>query len=83
MLFFRRVHSPDRPPLDSNPLPTDYETRAPTNAPPETGEAKELHEVMKEALIRKKDAQCRCVAIILRWLIAHLQAFGINRQKYF
>ena len=34
MLFLRRAHSSDRPPLDSNPLPTDYETRAPTNAPP-------------------------------------------------
>ena len=34
MLYLRRAHSPDRPPLDSNPLPTDYETRALTNAPP-------------------------------------------------
>ena len=25
VLFLRRAHSPDRPPLDSNPLPTDYE----------------------------------------------------------
>ena len=33
MLFLRRAHSPDRPPLDSNPRPTDYETRALTNAP--------------------------------------------------
>ena len=36
MLFLRRVHSPDCPPMDSNPLPTDYETRALTNAPPST-----------------------------------------------
>ena len=36
VLFLRRAHSPDRPPLDSNPLPTDYETRALTNAPPGT-----------------------------------------------
>ena len=33
VLFLRRAHSPDRPPLDSNPLPTDYETRELTNAP--------------------------------------------------
>ena len=36
MLFIRRVHRPDRLPLDSNPQPTDYETRALTNAPPGT-----------------------------------------------
>ena len=36
MLFLRRAHSPDRPPLDSDPLPMDYETRALTNAPPGT-----------------------------------------------
>ena len=34
MLFLRRAHSPDCPPLDTNPLPTDNETRALTNAPP-------------------------------------------------
>ena len=34
MLFLRSAHSPDCPPLDLNPLPTDYETRALTNAPP-------------------------------------------------
>ena len=36
VLFLRRARSPDRPPLDSHPLPTDYETRALTNAPPGT-----------------------------------------------
>ena len=36
VLFLRRAHSPGRPPLDSNPLPTDYETRALTNASPGT-----------------------------------------------
>ena len=36
MLFLRRAHSPDHPPLDSNPLPTDCETGVPTNAPPGT-----------------------------------------------
>ena len=36
VLFLRRVHSPDHPPLESNPLSTDYETRAPTNVPPGT-----------------------------------------------
>ena len=34
MLFLRRAHSPDCPPLDSIPLPTNCETRALTNAPP-------------------------------------------------
>ena len=34
VLFLRRAHSPDRPPLDSNPLLTDYEARTLTNAPP-------------------------------------------------
>ena len=34
MLFLRRAHSPDHPPQDSNLLPTDYETRALTYAPP-------------------------------------------------
>ena len=33
VLFLRRAHSPDSHPLDSNPLPTDYEARALTNAP--------------------------------------------------
>ena len=33
MLFLRRAHSPDSPPLDSSPLPADYKTRALTNAP--------------------------------------------------
>ena len=32
MLFLCRAHSPERPPLDSNLLPADYETRAQTNA---------------------------------------------------
>ena len=36
VLFIRRAHSPDCPLLDSNPVPTDYETRALTNAPPGT-----------------------------------------------
>ena len=36
MLFLTRAHSHDRPPLDSNPLPTNYETRALTNEPPRT-----------------------------------------------
>ena len=36
VLFLRRAHSSDYPPLFSNPLPTDYETRALTNAPPGT-----------------------------------------------
>ena len=34
VLFLRRAHRPDRPPLDSHPLPTDYETRALTNETP-------------------------------------------------
>ena len=34
VLFLQRAHSPDRPPLDSNPLPTDDKTRALANAPP-------------------------------------------------
>ena len=33
VLFLRRAHSRDHPLLDSNPLPTDYKTRALTNAP--------------------------------------------------
>ena len=33
MLFLRRAHSPDRRPLDSNPIPTDHETKALTNTP--------------------------------------------------
>ena len=36
VLFLRRAHSPDSPPLDSNPLPADYETKALANAPPGT-----------------------------------------------
>ena len=36
VLFLRRAHCPDCPPLDSSQLPTDYETRALTNAPPGT-----------------------------------------------
>ena len=38
MLFLRRAHGSDRPPLDYNPLPTDCETRALTIAPPGTVE---------------------------------------------
>ena len=36
VLFLQRSHSSDRPALDSNPLPTDYKTRALANTPPET-----------------------------------------------
>ena len=36
MLFLRKAHRPDRPPLGSSPLSTDHETRALTNAPPGT-----------------------------------------------
>ena len=34
--FLRRAHSPNRPPLDSNQKPADYEGRAISNAPPGT-----------------------------------------------
>ena len=36
MLVLSRAHSPERPSQDSNPLPTDCETRALANAPPGT-----------------------------------------------
>ena len=36
VVFLLRAHSPERPPIDSNPLPTVYETIALTNAPPRT-----------------------------------------------
>ena len=36
MPFLQRARSPNRPPLDSNPLPTDYETRTLTNPRPAT-----------------------------------------------
>ena len=36
VLFLKRAHSPDLPPLDSNPQPTDCETIALANEPPGT-----------------------------------------------
>ena len=34
--FLQSARSPNRPPLDTNQLPTDYETRTLTNLPPAT-----------------------------------------------
>ena len=57
MLFLHRAHSSARPPLDSNPLPSDYETRALTNAPLGTV-AKPEDKLSEQKHLRQSLNQC-------------------------
>ena len=47
MLFLQEAHSPDCTPLDSNPLPSDYETRALTNVPPGTTQTVSVSRILE------------------------------------